>query len=129
MIYAGTRFPHKYPRWPAVLNAGRMAWAWWPAGRLCAVHADEEGEFFTFALEAAGRELRLNVRTQRSGFVRVGLVGREGRSAEDCDVIFGDSPAATVRWRGEADAGVPAGQPVTLHFQLRAADIFGFEWV
>ena len=129
MLYAGTRFPHKYPRWPAVLAAGRMAWAWWPQGRLCAVRADQEGEFFTFDLLPAGRQLRLNLRTQRSGQVRVGLAGIEGRSVEHCAPIFGDSLAAPVHWKGQADIAVPEGQPVTLHFRLRAADLFGFNWV
>ena len=97
--YAGTSFPHKYPRWESVLRAGRRAWAWWPKGRICAVVADEEGEFFTFPMRPAGRQLRLNVRTRRAGEVRVGLVNVPGRSAADCDPVFGDGLTVPVHWR------------------------------
>jgi hypothetical protein len=127
--YHGTSFPHKYPRWKGVLSAGRSTWAWWPKGRLCAVVASEEGEFATFPTTPAGRGLTLNVRTQRAGEVRVGLIGVDGRRAEDCDPIFGDHLAAPVHWKGGSDIGVKEGSSVTLHFKLRAAEVFGFEWV
>jgi len=126
--YAGTSFPHKYPRWQSVLGAGRSTWVWWPKGRLCAAVADEDGEFYTFPVTPAGRELRLNVRTRRAGEVRVGLVGIPGRSIEDCDPIFGDDLAMPVHWKGQTDISSKEGEKVTLHFKLRAAEIFGFEW-
>jgi len=126
--YYGTCFPHKYPRWPEVLAANRSGWAWWPKGRLCAVTADDEGEFFTFPIEPAGRELRINMRTGDAGEVRVGIVGIGGRDVADCDPLAGDHLAAPVHWRGRTDIGAPDGQPVTLHFRLRAAEVFGFEW-
>ena len=31
-------------------------------------------------------------------------------------------------WRGQTDIGTEDGQPITLHFHLRAAEIFGFTW-
>ena len=126
--YAGTSFPHKYPRWQNVLGTGRSTWVWWPKGRLCAVVADEEGEFATFPVTPAGRELRLNVRTRRAGEVRIGLVGIPDRSIEDCDPICGDDLAMPVHWKGQTDIGSKEGEKVTLHFKLRAAEIFGFEW-
>lgn len=135
LLYAGTPFPHKYPRWQEVLDAGRIAWAWWPKGRLCAVVAREEGEFFTLALTPAGRELRLNARVRRGGEVRVGLIGAatgmpvSGRTIEDCDPICGDRPAHPVHWQGRTDIGAGAGEEVILRFKLRAAELFGFEWV
>ena len=127
--YNGTAFPHKYPRWPEVLDSMRWAWAWWPKGRLSAVVADEEGEVSTFPLVPAGRELRLNVRTRRAGSVRVGLVGVPGRSARDCDPLCGDDLAMPVHWKGESDIGTKEGEPVALRFRLHAAELFGFEWV
>jgi len=129
ILYHGTSYPHKYPRWKGILEAGRTAWAWWPKARLCAVVADEEGEFYTFPLVPAGRELRLNVRTRHGGAVRVGLVGIPGRTADDCDLIIGDSLTMPVRWKGQFDIGVKEGESVTLHFKLRAAELFGFEWI
>ena len=147
--YHGTPFPHKYPRWPKVLEGARGGWVWWPKGRLSAVAADAEGEFYTFPMTPAGRSLRLNVRTRIGGEVRVSVIrsqqvndnrfhirdiyaNREvvaGRSLSDCGAITGDSPAAPVYWQGQSDIGAPEGQPITLHFKLRAAEIFGFEWV
>jgi len=127
--YIGTPFPHKYPRWRNVLESTHVAWAYWPRGRLCAVVAEEEGQFFTFPMTPAGREMRLNVRTHRAGEVRVGLVGVPQRSVEDCDPIFGDSLSDPVHWKGETDIGTKDGEKVTFEFRLRSAEIFGFEFV
>lgn len=131
--YAGTPYPHKYPRWPEVVEATGCAWACWPEGRLCAVVADEVGEFATFPLIPRGRQLRLNVRVRRGGEVRVGLYheGRsvEGRSANECASLYGDDLCLPVHWNGQTDIAVPKGQAVVLHFRLRAAQLFGFEWV
>ncbi|OGG43754.1 MAG: hypothetical protein A3F84_13315 [Candidatus Handelsmanbacteria bacterium RIFCSPLOWO2_12_FULL_64_10] len=126
--YIGTPYPHKYPRWPEVFEAWRMGWAWWPEGRLCAVRADDEGEFWTFPLVPSGRSLRLNFRTPRGGEVRVGLEGVAGRSADDCDPMHGDQPAQTISWRGQTDIGMAEGQAVVLHFKMRCAEVFGVEW-
>lgn len=127
-IYSATRFPHKYPRWKHVLDAGNMAWAWWPKGRLCAVKADEEGEFFTFPIVPAGRTLRLNMRCDPAGLIQVGIQSVPNRSVSDCDPVIGDNLSALVRWKGKIDTRAPKGRPVVLHFRMRAADLFGFEW-
>lgn len=134
LLYHGTSFPHKYPRWKTVLEAMRSAWVWWPKGRICAVVADEEGEFFTFPLVPAGKKLRLNVRTRHAGEIRVGIndklhVDIPGRTVADCDPIHGDSLALTVHWKGQSDIRAKKGEGVTLHFKLRSAEVFGFEWV
>ena len=129
-IYAyGTRFPHKYPRWPHVLDAIYSAWAYWPAGRLSAVRSEEEGRFFTFPLEVKGRALRLNARTAKSGEIRVGIVDTPGRSAAECTPISGNDLRLPVHWHGNDAVGLPDGQPITLEFRLRSVDLFGFEWV
>lgn len=127
ILYSGTPFPHKYPRWQKGYGGG-VAWAWWPRGRLCAVVADEIGEFFTFPMVPAGRELRLNLRARRGGEVRVGLVGVPGRSVEECDPLYGDELGSPVHWQGETNLGLGEGESVTLHFKLRAAELFGFSW-
>lgn len=127
--YGGTPYPHKYPRWPHVLDAVQYGWASWPKGRLSAVRADGEGRFFTFPFEVKGRALRLNARTATGGEIRVGIVDTPGRSVADCTPITGDGLALPVHWHGEDAVGLPDGQPITLEFRLRAADLFGFEWV
>ena len=128
MMYGGRGLPHKYPRWKQEYPGG-SAWVWWPEGRICGLVADEVGEFFTFPVVPAGRELRLNVRARRAGRVQVGLVGVAGRSADDCDPIYGDSLAIPVHWKGETDIVTREDEAVMLHFKLRYAELFGFQWV
>ncbi len=136
--YGGTRWPHKYPRWGGILGAERNAWASWPKERLSAVVADQQGEFSTFPLLPAGRKLQLNARIRRGGEIRVGLVGPgsvmdimydateiPGRTADDCDSIFGDSLAHPVHWNGETDIGINDGEAVCLRFKMRAAGTDG----
>ena len=127
--YGGIRFPHKYPRWKEVIEAHLEGWAWWTEGRLCAVVAEEEGEFFTLPIAPAGRGLRMNLRTCRSGEVRVGIVGATGRDVADCDPVYGDGVAIPVHWKGETDIGTKEDEKVTLQVSLRSAEVFGLEWV
>jgi hypothetical protein len=124
--YSGTPYPHKYPRWQHVLEAGQRSWVQWAPGRLCALGAEEEGEFWTVPLERQGRELRLNARTRRAGQVRVGVAGVEGRSVEDCAPVVGDGLSLPVHWRGETS--ISGTGAVQLHFRMRAAELFGMEW-
>lgn len=127
--YHGTRYPHKYPRWKEVLKAGRRSWVCWPPGAAVCPQSGVGGNLLANPLRPAGREIRLNVRTRRAGEVRVEVVGVPGRSMADCDPVVGDSLSMAVHWQGEADVGAPADEPVRLHFKLRAAELFGFEWV
>ncbi len=147
--YRGYSYPHKYPRWPNILENERTGWVWWPEGRLSAVVAAQEGEFFTGEMIPAGRKLVINSRSSRAGQIRVGLMtipGRTlehyksgakvrnlqyvlGRSPDDCDPISGDSPAHPVHWKGLSDSGLAENQPCVLHFKLRAAELFGIEWI
>ena len=127
--YHGTRYPHKYPRWKSLRTAHQTGWVWWPKGRLSAIKADEEGEFFTFSLPPAGRSLNLNVNVRRGGVARVEVVGIEGRTIADCATITTDGLKMPVSWNGQTDIGSPDKAPVTLHFKLRSAELFGFEWV
>jgi hypothetical protein len=122
--YSGTGYPHKYPRWQPVFDAMRTGWAWWPQDRLCAVVADYEGEFHTPPILPAGRRMRLDFRTPMAGRVRIGIDGVERRSAADCDPLVGDHAGRPVTWGGEADLGVPADRPISLHVSLRSAELF-----
>jgi len=129
VYFQGTPYPHKYPRSPGVVGAACRAWAWWPEGRLCAVKADLEGEFWTYPITPAGREMRLNYRAHRAGEVRVGIFGVEGRSAAECKPMHGNNMSEPVTWAGKTDIGIAEGQEVILHFKLRSAELFALEWV
>jgi hypothetical protein len=132
ILYSGTPYPHKYPRWSGVLEDARgSAWATWQRGRLCAVVAEEQGYFTTLPMQPTGSKLRLNVRTRRGGYVRVGLVTPEGetiprRAASDCTPLVGDRLAAPVYWHGEEEFA--PGEELCLQFEMRAAEVFGGEW-
>lgn len=123
----GTPYPHKYPRWPELAGAGQVAWACWPEGRIGAVVADREGEFWTFRFAPRGRRLRLNFRSARAGEIRIGVFGVEGRSVEDCDPLYGNSMGQEVSWRGQTDLGAPEGEQICLHVKLRCAELFACE--
>jgi hypothetical protein len=126
--YSGVSHPHKYPRWKDVISA-KSGWAWWPKGRLVALAADAEGQFHTLDIPATGTRLRLNAKVRPGGEIRVGIDGARTRGAADCDPITGDRLSHPVSWHGDANPGASPGSTVRLHFQLRAADLFGFEWV
>ena len=69
--------------------------------------------------------MRLDFRTPAAGRVRIGIDGVEGRSAADCDPLAGDHAGQPVTWRGgEADLGVPADRPISLHVTLRSAELY-----
>jgi len=125
--YAGCTHPHKYPRWPGVISS-KVGWAWWPEGRLCGLVADEVGQFCTFGIRVAGSRLTVNAKVRRAGELRIGLLGVGGRSADECDAITGNESARMVTWKGDAGLRVELGNTVRLHFRLRAAELYGFEW-
>jgi hypothetical protein len=139
--YTGNSVPHKYPRWPGNAKTSN-GWAWWQPGRLAAVVADEQGEFYTFKMPILGKQLRLNAAVARAGEIRVGLANKSGggaledvileekdRSVDTCDPISGDNTAHVVTWQGQADIGRPADSSYSIHFKMRKAKLFGFEWV
>ncbi|MEW6751264.1 MAG: hypothetical protein AB1505_09845 [Candidatus Latescibacterota bacterium] len=126
--YWGTPFPHKYPRWPHVLGAGRRTWLQWERDRLVALQAAGAGTFSTDPLPVAGTGLCVNARVPRAGCLRIGLAGVEGRLVEECDPITGDGYVLPVTWKGQPQVRVPPGTPVSLRVELRGAEVFALEW-
>lgn len=81
----------------------------------------------------AGSELEINYRASAPGFVQVRIqdpVGTPfpGHTLADCPEIIGDEAARIVRWRGDADVGKLAGQPVRLRFVMKDADLFALRF-
>jgi hypothetical protein len=122
--YIGYGLPHKFPR---LVRCGEVGFVVWQKQRLSAIVADEEGEFFTTPLSTPANTLRLNFHARRNGFVKVEIVGRNGRTIDDCDPLFGDSYDKTVTWKGQSALNALGG--VTLRFRLRSAKLFSFETV
>lgn len=131
--YWGTGYPHKFPRWPNLPPLSQRGWVTWQRGRLSAVVADEYGQFATFYGKLPGQTLKLNVRVKRAGEVRVGVQVEdkpdEGRPHADCDPIYGDHLDYAVTWKGSSDLRAKPGSKVRLVFKLRAAELFGAEWI
>ncbi|MCL5998557.1 MAG: hypothetical protein M1546_21250 [Chloroflexi bacterium] len=133
--YAGYNFPHKYPRQgPLKVGMGLMTWR---HGRLVAVEAQELGQFTTYAIIPAGRRLRINALSLRTGSVLVELADLNrktipGRSFADCVPIIGDQFRAPVTWAGVDgsvdDLGVAEGTPVCLRFRLDQAKLFSVDF-
>jgi len=130
--YVGYPYPHKYPRNRCTMTP-KIAYAYWPRGRLAALEASGSGSFSTLPLLFSGRRLLLNVQTAKAGKVLVEVADSRGkplpgRSFNECDPIVGDYFDIPVTWRGDADLGYENGQPVILRFRMRAARLFAFEF-
>jgi len=123
LLYQGAPVPHKYARRPPF---GKLAWAWWPKGRLAALQAPYDGSFRLHSLLFRGRTVRLNFRTRATGFVQVAARGPQGllHDFADCDPLCGDHLDRVVSWKGRTDLGHPEGAPVTLSFRLRNAELY-----
>jgi hypothetical protein len=125
--------PHKFPR-GGEAPLGTPGWATWTRGRLAALVADQRGEFSTPELIFSGSELALNLKTVRSGMVEIELRDAQGQpipgyTFADSDPLMDDSLDRRVTWQGNPRIGSLSGKPIILGFRLRAAQLFGFEFI
>ncbi|MCO6454017.1 MAG: hypothetical protein J5I93_01775 [Pirellulaceae bacterium] len=96
------------------------------------LHASQ-GELVTPPLTFDGQRLELNLRTARSGSVRVELQDADGKpiagfGLDDCTPLAGDSIAQDVSWKSAGKLGDLAGKPVRLRLQLRDADVYSLRF-
>ena len=47
----------------------------------------------------------------------------------DCEEIGGNFVNQRVYWNGKSDVSSLAGQPIRIHFQLKRAQLFAFQFV
>lgn len=115
-----------------------------PIGSFCAVRQRldgfvsvdapwEGGEFMTPPITFTGERLVLNLNASAMGVCLVGILDEngepiEGFGADYCDPLRGNSLAQTVTWGGKSDLSALAGKPVRLHFMMRAAKLFAFQF-
>ncbi len=98
------------------------------------IHAKSlEGEVTTKTITFDGKELSLNVATSAAGYVKVEALNEdgaviEGFSADECDLIYGDTLDRRVSWNGSSDMSVLSGQPIQLRFVMKEADIYSLKW-
>jgi hypothetical protein len=99
-----------------------------------ATAAAEFGRFTTPALKFAGARLRVNANVRAGGVLRIGLLDEQGkpipgRRTEDCHPITGDHLQTMIEWADSADVSSWAARPIKLQFDLKDADVFGFQFV
>lgn len=96
--------------------------------------ADHRGGWLTTpALTFSGKTLRLNIDTGSMGTAYVELQDAEGRptpgfAASDCEEIGGNFIDQRVYWKAGADVSSLAGKPVRVHFKLKRAKLFAFQF-
>lgn len=123
--YIGHNLPHKYPRGQ---RQGGEGYAVWRKGRMLALEAEEMGECTLIPVIAAGRTLKINALTRRTGWVRIEVRGIDSRTLGQCKKIVGDQHWTTVEWEDGPDLRIEPGQPITLRLQLYQAALFGMEF-
>jgi hypothetical protein len=115
-----------------------------PHGSFCAVKqrldgfvsadaAYTGGELLSPPLTFTGDRLVLNVDTSAMGCCQVGLLDADGDAVEGfgsdvCDEIHGNYLGKVVSWGGKTDVSAFAGKPVRLHFAMRAAKLYAFQF-
>jgi len=100
------------------------------------VSADAEytgGWLRTPAVVFRGNRLRLNIDTGSMGTAFVGLYDEAGQplsgfALEDCEEIGGNFVDQAVYWKGNPDVSSLAGRPVQIHFKLRRAKLYAFQF-
>lgn len=123
--YLAHNVPHKYPRGQRVGGAG---YAIWPKGRMVALEAADEGEFFLIPLMPKGHTIKLNVTSKRTGWVKVEVAGDSERTLEQCKPVMGDQHWTPVSWNGDTQAIRDLHHPVSLHIQMYQAELWGIEF-
>jgi hypothetical protein len=91
------------------------------------------GELFTKPLRFDGDQLSINFSTSAAGSIRVELQDAAGKpipgfSLADCNLQFGDELDRVVSWKSGTDVARLAGQTVRLHFELKDADLYSFQF-
>ena len=105
-----------------------------PLDRFASAHASPAGgEFTTRPLHFKGSKLLLNFATSAPGSVRVAVLDRAGAEVpgfglSDCPDLYGNEIERAVTWKGGADLGRLAGQPVRLRFRMKDADLYALRF-
>ena len=89
----------------------------------------------TFASAPGGKVTRLllNASTSGAGFIRCELRDATGTpipgfTLADAKEVYGDEIDLAMAWKSGADVSALAGKPITLHFEMKDADIFAYRF-
>ena len=90
---------------------------------------------FTFAAAPDGKptSLLLNASTSGAGHIRCEIRDATGAAIPgftlaECEAAYGDEIDLAMKWKGGTDVSALAGKPVTLHFEMKDADIFSYRF-
>jgi len=102
-------------------------------GFVSADAAYEGGELTTPLLVFDGDRLELNVDASAVGDVRVEILDEDaqplpGFSLAEADMIHGNHLRKVVTWGGSEDVSALRGRPIRLHFVMRAAKLYAFQF-
>lgn len=91
------------------------------------------GWLATPTLTFSGKRLRLNIDTGSLGTAFIEIQDADGHplpgfTLADCEEIGGNFIDQQVYWKGNADVSSLAGKPVRLHFQLKRAKLYAFQF-
>jgi hypothetical protein len=80
-----------------------------------------------------GEQLKINFETSAAGSVQVEVQDADGKpipgfTVAECPSLFGNSTEYAVQWKSKARLSDLAGKPVRLHFVLRDADLYAFQF-
>ena len=103
------------------------------------VQADEKGgtvttKPLTFSASAGGATMLLvNLSTSAPGQLRCEIRDETGRALPgftlaECKALYGDGIELPVVWKSGADVKALAGRAVSLHFELKDADLFAYRF-
>jgi len=136
LAYAANRCYHDFrdrgERYPP---DGEWRWASWKPDRLVGLEARGEGRVTLVQRPCQGRELRLNFRTEREGWIKIELVNPPvtppkpvtpfgGFGLEGAETLSGDEQSRVVRWGGRSDLSALAGKEVSVRLHLYRAKVF-----
>ena len=91
------------------------------------------GQLLTKPLKFDGSQLAINFSTSAVGSIRVEIQDADGKpipgfTLAECDEQFGDQLERVVSWKNGMDVSQLSGKIVRLHFELKDADLFTFQF-
>lgn len=136
MYYWARNYPHLtgkiFPDKPMDTGFGRLQLR--RDGFVSADASYEGGEITTVPLTFSGNRLEPNVETSVPGMTKVEILEAEGEaipgfSLQEADEIRGNFVRKTVTWAGKNDVSSLSGKTIQLHFVMRDAKLYAFQFV
>lgn len=140
LAFAGMCHPHDFrDRGAPYPQDGEWRWAQWGEDRLAGLEAGGEGRVTLVQRRCAGRQLRLNYRTERGGWIKAELVQTPGTppkpvealpgfSLEEAEPLCGDKLWEAAHWKGNSSLETLKGREVSVRLHLHRAEVFAISW-